>query len=418
MSKFLKLILLRYLPSLAMKAFAAKRIKEDPGYWSVFKMYRYKVSRGAEAPNRPRLLIVLPAGYDGAVSFEPSTGNYNYELFRSAKERYGGDSIELFPPTKSNDWVSECRLIADRVSRHGITHLLFYIESNEAQSGLWRWDILAGELTRSGSSVTAIGFLTDGTYELHQIQCSRFLDVYPNSVFIQIDIVPSFKYLKPGRLLGPTFLPISLESITRIGKHLRDAPLAPGYELSFIGKLYGYRKRIVKTLLSNGLEVAINPQAATSGTCRASYLDYLSALSRSRYTINFARANGTRQKQLKSRILESVLVGSIPVTDDNGLTERILPKGVPFVSYRRPKEIPKVLAESSGTDGQKLESLQRPAPTPENISRLASGHFWETLEEGLSGAGLPNLAPLSETSRKQDSLKASQNPSYPIIGHR
>lgn len=396
MSNFLKLILLRYLPGLAKKAFELKRLKEDASYWSSFGIARKTGTGEANSSSKPRLLIVLPQEYEESIPFEPATGNYNYEIFRSSQERYGEDVIEVFPPTNSNDWGSECRLIADRISQDKISHLLFYVESNEAQSGLWRWDILAGELIRSGSDVTAIGFLTDGTYELHQIQCSRFEDVYPQSLFIQIDVVPSFKYVKPGRLVGPTFLPVSLESMARIEEHILDTGVDPGYELSFIGKLYGYRKKIIKTLLNKGLEVAINPQITEGSINKASYLDYMGALSRSRYTINLARANGRRQKQLKSRILESVLVGSIPVTDDNGLAERILPKGIPFISFKRPLEIEEILARRTG-EGPRLENLRRPVPPTGDVRRLACGHFWETLEKGLSGAGLPSLSPYSET---------------------
>lgn len=397
MSNFLKLILLRYLPRLAKKAFEVKRLRDDASYWSSFEAPRRTDARETKSSSQPRLLIVLPPEDEEPIPFEPAMGNYNYEILRSSQERYGQEAIRVFGPIQSTDWVSECRQIAERVSRDEITHLLFYIESNEAQSGLWRWDVLAGELTRSRSNVTAIGFLTDGTYELHQIQCSRFHDVYPQSLFIQIDVVPSFKYVKPGRLVGPTFLPISLESITRIEEHILDTAQAPGYELSFIGKLYGYRKKIITNLLNKGIEVAINPQTAKGGVNKASYLDYMGALSRSKYTINLARANGTRQKQLKSRILESVLVGSIPVTDDDGLSERILPKGIPFVTFKRPLEITEILAGSS-SEGPRLENLRRPVPPTEDVSRLACGHFWETLEKGLSGAGLPSLSPLSETT--------------------
>ena len=396
MSNFLKLILLRYLPRLAKRAFEVKRLKEDASYWSSLEVTCETDAGETKSSSQPRLLIVLPAANVGASPFEPATGNYNYEIFRSSQERYGENAIQVYGPIQSGDWVSECRQIAERVSRDEITHLLFYIESNEARSGLWRWDILAGELFRSSSNVTAIGFLTDGTYELHQIQCSRFEDVYPQSIFIQIDVVPSLKYVKPGRLVGPTFLPISLESITRIEEHILDTAQAPGYELSFIGKLYGYRKKIITSLFNKGLEVAINPQTDKGAINKASYLDYMGALSRSKYTINFARANGTRQKQLKSRILESVLVGSIPVTDDNGLTERILPGRIPFISFKRPLEIAEILAES-GSDGPKFEILQRPVPPTGDVGSLACGHFWETLEKGLSGAGLPILNPLSET---------------------
>jgi hypothetical protein len=397
MANFLKLLLLRYLPLAAKRAFKTKRLLEDASYWSSFELPQQRTPEAKKLPDQPRLLIVPPADYDEAIPFEPASGNYNYEILRSSQERYGLNAVELFLPTKSNDWASECRMIAERVQESRITHLLFYIASKEPRSSLWRWDILAAELKRIESTVIAIGFLTDGTYELHQVQCSRFQEVYSQSVFIQIDVEPSAKYIRGGRLVGPTFLPISLESIARIREHILNSPTDPSYELSFIGKVYGYREKIIKKLQAKGVQVSINPQEARDRSVKPSYLEYMGALSRSRYTINFARANGTRQKQLKSRILESVLVGSIPVTDDNGLTRRILDNsGVPFVGFKRPHEIAGSVEKNFRAMTPSFEIPRKTVPPTEDVKRLASAHFWETLEKGLSDAALPRLVPASE----------------------
>jgi hypothetical protein len=397
MASFLKLLLLRYLPQAAKRAFKAKRLMEDATYWSSFEIPQQKDPEAKKTPDQPRLLIVPPADYDEVIRFEPASGNYNYEILRSSQERYGLNAVELFLPTKSNDWASECRMMAERVQGSRITHLLFYIESTEPRSSLWRWDILAAELKRIESTVIAIGFLTDGTYELHQVQCSRFQEVYSQSIFIQIDVEPSAKYVRRGRLAGPTFLPISLESMDLIQEHILNSPTDPRYDLSFIGKVYGYREKIIKKLKAKGVQVSINPQEVMDRSVKPSYLEYMGALSRSRYTINFARANGTRQKQLKSRILESVLVGSIPVTDDNGLTRRMLNNsGVPFVSFKRPHEIADSIEKNFRDINPSSEILRKAVPPTEDVRRLASAHFWETLEKGLSDAALPRLVPASE----------------------
>lgn len=397
MANFLKLLILRQLPTLAKKAFVWKRIREEKSYWDSFSKYPHVATKQKKSLGRPRLLIVLPADCDVANPFEPATGNYNYEILRSSQERYGSQFVVAFSMTKNRDWVDECRLIIDKILSEEITHILFYIESYEASLNIWRWDILAAELTRSGSNVTAIGFLTDGTYELHQIQCHRFYEVYPQSLFIQIDVLPTSKYVKDGRLVGPTFLPISSASIEHLNEHFLKSESGAFYELSFIGKLYGYRKRTLRQLLKKGLDVTINPQAAQADEREASYMEYMDALRRSRYTINFARANGTRQKQLKSRVLESVLVGSIPITDDDGLTKQLLPSGTPFISFKRSNEVLKFF------DGYTLEhelSLSVDSTSilvSERVRQFAYSHFWETLEKGLSKAGLETLIPLSKT---------------------
>lgn len=397
MSRFLKLLILRYLPHLSKIAFRAKRLKEDKEYWSTFVSSKEVTAGETNDAIQPRLLIMLPQDYNLETPFAPAAGNYNYEIAQSAEERYGVGATEVYFPTQESDWVIECRTIAEKVQKTQITHLLFYIESIEIQSGLWRWDILAAELARTASSVTALGFLTDGTYELHQVQCRSFQEIYSRSLFLQIDVMPGTKYLPNGRLVGPTFLPISLESINRLREYLSQSDSEDTYELSFVGKMYGYRKKIVRKLLASGVQVSINPQATSDSGIKAGYLDYMSALSRSKYTINFARANGTRQKQLKSRVLESVLVGSIPVTDDNGLTGRILPTTVPFVNFRRPHEIAEILGQNSFGESPSFGIVHGSKLEKEEIGLLAYGHFWKTLEEGLSMAGLPLLVQASDT---------------------
>lgn len=346
---------------------------------------------------RSRLLIVLPRDYNLETPFAPAAGNYNYEIARSAEERYGVGATDVYFPTQETDWITECRKITERVEETQITHLLFYIESLEVQSGFWRWDILAAELAQTGSNVTVLGFLTDGTYELHQVQCGSFHEIYPRSLFLQIDVSPGTKYLPNGRLVGPTFLPISMESIGRLREQLSKSELEVSYELSFIGKMYGYRKKILRKLLASGLAVSVNPQVNTESGIKATYLEYMNALSRSRYTLNFARANGTRQKQLKSRVLESVLVGSMPVTDDDGLTGRILPASVPFVNFRRPHEIAEILSQTSFHQFPSFGIIHGSSSAKEEVVRLAFGHFWETLEEGLLRAELPPLVQASNS---------------------
>jgi hypothetical protein len=123
----------------------------------------------------------------------------------------------------------------------------------------------------------------------------------------------------------------------------------------------------------------------------------MGALSRSKYTINFSRANGTKQKQLKSRIIESLLVGSIPVTDDNGLSGQVLPLGTPFINFKRPVAIAKILEDHTRQKTSASDIQHNPLRPTEEVERLARSHFWETLEKGLVDAGLPSLSPESET---------------------
>ncbi len=386
-----KLLFLRYLPLIARFIYGKKRFREDQDYWSTLETPQAETGMFAEMRGRPRLLIVLPADYDNGSPFEPASGNLHYEIYQSARERYGAEWIEIFHLPKDLDWIDQCRTIVNLTDHHEITHMLFYIESREARSKIWRWDILAAELSRIRSNVIAMGFLTDGTYELHQLQCGRFAEIYSRSMFLQIDVEPSSKYVSEGRLVGPTFLPISLESSNHLYQSFAQTDALPDIELSFVGKLYGYRQKIVKALLEKGVEVVVNPQVTNVNGGKANYFEYMNALRRSAFTMNFARANGTRQKQLKSRILESVLVGSTPITDDNGLSAKVVPSTIPLLSFSRLDEILDLIEERRGNEPSRL-GLFQPLLEPASTIRLfAANRFWETLEAGLFEANLPNL---------------------------
>jgi hypothetical protein len=245
-----------------------------------------------------------------------------------------------------------------------------------------------------------MGFLTDGAYELHQLNCSRFQDIYPTSIFIQIDVPPNDKYVKCGRLLGPTFLPISQDSIRLIRGYLNQSEASDSFNVSFIGRIYGYRKKVIRDLQRRGVSVSVNPHRTAGSDDQPSYLEYMGALSRSRLTLNFARANGTCRQQLKSRILESALVGTVPLTDDGGLSELVLPGDVPFVKFSRPKDIIKILApETTNFPDRAIDGLKSGQPKP-TVEEIASGHFWECLELGLKKSGLQTLVAIISVSKK------------------
>jgi hypothetical protein len=389
--KYLKLILLRYFPEFSKRAYRKSREIEDRAYWSSLPSRVSTISAKESNVKKPRLLIVIPPIEDMMAAFGPGTGNYHYEILRSAQDRYGADNVESHFISTGTPWEQECEEIATEITVKNFSHTLFYIESYERKSNLWRWDILASELAKGKSGITAIGFLTDGTYELHQLQCSRFHEVYSNSIFVQIDVAPTDKYLKKGRLFGPTFLPISQESIKLIRDYLSKSKATERFELSFIGKIYGYRKKIIGELTKSGMNVFVNPHRATNSDSQPGYLEYMDALRRSRFTINFARANGTSQMQLKSRMLESALVGAVPLTDDGGLSVLVLPEEIPYIKFSSPAEIQNVVDKSRDSFPTLTPGGYVGVAGEAKIDRLASNHFWETLEKGLEESSLKVL---------------------------
>ncbi len=392
MFKSFKLLVLRNFPRFSKWSYKQKRHFEDKEYWSI----PFSASKSDDSPDLMRLdtrilIIVNPLG-GGLDDFGPCTGNYFYEIVRSARERYGEQAVGLHVIDREVNWADECQSIAARQVRGNFSHILFHIEMNDHKSRLWRWDILGRELAKSGSGATAIGFMTDGTYQLHQLQCSRFQEIYSKSAFIQIDIVPDSKHFGVDNLFGPTFLPISLETISLLERSFATSVSKEIYDLSFIGRIYGYRARILRKLQASGIKISINPHKSGSSNAHPSYMEYMDALRRSKLTINFARANGTRQLQLKSRVIESAIAGTVVLTDDNGLSDLVLTDEPGVIRFTKPSDVLGILERVSKTP----RLGQGPSSHSESILVVATGHFWMTLERGLRSSRLPFLIPNSK----------------------
>jgi hypothetical protein len=110
MIKLLKLILLRYFPLLAKKSFKVKRSRQDKSFWKSFDHLPKSTLIPRKPGLKPRLLIVFPANYN-LKTFKPAAGNYHFEIFRSAQEIYGSESIQAHYPLENTDWLVECRSI-------------------------------------------------------------------------------------------------------------------------------------------------------------------------------------------------------------------------------------------------------------------------------------------------------------------
>jgi hypothetical protein len=91
--------------------------------------------------------------------------------------------------------------------------------------------------------------------------------------------------------------------------------------------------------------------------------------------------------------LESIIVGTIPITDDEGLTEQTLPDGVAFVRFKRIQEILEFLVKQKVVQELDWSASDKFVLVSDEIKHFASSKFWETLEKGLSDAHLPALHP-------------------------
>jgi hypothetical protein len=378
------------MPSTSSQLFKLKRVIEDPVFWisGINSRFPLGLKHEPEIENQVRasLLIIIPPGQSEKNIFGPGLGNYYFELFKSAEEIFGQEYVATYFLDNSKSFESEVSNLLRVIRGSRIERVLFHIESIDAGKGFWRWDILASALSSLTRKVGAIGFMTDGAYPLHQLFCKRFLDIHSNSCFIQIDRKPDSLYLPDGRLVGPTFLPISNASVDILVQGASGAGRGQKTELTFIGKIYDYRESELSVIQESGLHVEINPQNSGDSPTKAAYGDFFRALVESKFTLNFSRASGVSKPQLKSRMLESRLAGSVPVTDDRELNSVFFDEGRDFIAFES-------LGEVAGKIGSWTDSGEGAAEwfvstRFAEVRALAQRNFWDTTAAAIESNAL------------------------------
>jgi hypothetical protein len=375
----LKGFVLSKFPRVSIQLFALKRLLEDSKVLSRKSLSMMISPEPLETQSTKqdtnKLLIIVPQEQSVDGSFGPALGNYHFELFKSYEEVFGEGNVSVYFIDSSKSFELHVSEILHVILKSKIDRVLFHIEGLDFRKGIWRWDLLAIGLNSIDRPVKAIGYMTDGAYPLHQLFCHRFLKIYPDSCFVQIDRKPDYLYLPAEKLLGPTFLPISNASLEILVKDAALNGQRGKTELSFIGKVYGYRASELAVLTDAGIRVSINPQSSESIGKRSSYIGYFRALFDSRFTLNFSRANGVSKPQLKSRMLEARLAGCIPITDNRDLNSIFFKEGRDYIFFESQDEISGGIRAWTEEEGIDWFSTKRFA----EIRNLAQRSFWDLI---------------------------------------
>ena len=125
-----------------------------------------------------------------------------------------------------------------------------------------------------------------------------------------------------------------------------------------------------------------------SRTNQPTYLHYMAGLYRSRMTINLSASSSGNGQQLKTRVLEACLVGTVVLTDDSDRTERFWKADRDFIHF----DSIDVLAAS-------VVDLERNPERREDIARHARARarelnvmgFWGGIDQGLKARSLQPL---------------------------
>ena len=355
----------------------------------------YRTSIGTEfvsVTGRPLRIVVVPMDGPHVPEWTPAGGNHFFEIWQSARELFGSDHVDLFA-VDAKEAPSEWH---GRLIRHlqevRATHLVFQVEHDPNQPHSYSWDLFVESVEPRWDGVL-LGVIYDSAFEWITIAARRL--ARSNDRFVLVDICqPMNGRLIPGRPEASIVtMAISNASVAAIDRHV--ATMDKDFSVSFIGALYPDRVHMLNAIRAEGVEVAINPHRTDvtrdfieSRTNQPSYLDYMAGLHRSWATINLSASSSGNGQQLKTRVLEAALVGTIVITDDIDRTERFWIKDEEYLHFSNPSELGPILAALQDSPERREHIGNR---ARERARQLNVMGFWRGIDEGLRARGLQPL---------------------------
>ena len=335
--------------------------------------------------DRTTHVVVVPQEGKAFESFAPGTRNLYYEAAQSLREILGSDSVSVFhvaPGETPEGWHE--RLI-DFVQSVGATHVMGHVESDPGQiDAPWTWDSLWSELSAVWDGVL-LGVMFDSSYQWLSAQSRLLARISDRFLLVDICIPMGGRMVRGRPEVGPVNMPMSRESLTLVREHL--AGVIPEFDVSFIGAMYPYRVELVEQLRSLGVSVAVNPHRAdnaedfeSSRREQPSWLDYMAGLASSRMTLNFSRSSAGRFEQLKTRVLEATLAGTMLLTDDRERTSRFFIPEVEYAYFRNVQELPSVITKFM-SDPELITQIS--AAGFSKAINIAPEGFWLAIDAGL-----------------------------------
>lgn len=338
-------------------------------------------------------VLVVPQEGPDFESWEPGTRNFYFEAWQTAIDVVGAARVSFLDVARGESWESWIPRLVAKANDVGASHIITHIESDPgSESRAWHWDVAWADLLRSWDGVL-LGVMFDSVYQWISAQSRRLARMSPR--FMVVDIcMPMGGSMRRGRIeVGPVNMPMSATSLDLVRE--RCEGIQKTWDVSFIGVLYPYRVAVLEELHSSGVSVAVNPHRsddardyASTRTDQPSWLDYMAALAASRITINFSQSNAAPVQQLKTRVVEAMLAGTVLATDDIDRTSRFFTAGEDYLYFRDleglPTAISRALAEPKNLDSISVRARQR-------TEYLVARGFWEAIDAGLERRGLPRL---------------------------
>ena len=341
------------------------------------------------ADRRAHVVVVPQEGY-AFDSFRAGTRNFYFEAWRNLAEDLGEPSVSVFNVDPGEVPASWHVRLLNYLNDVGATHVITHIESDPgSESSAWTWDVAWGLLSTRWDGVL-LGVMFDSAFEWIAAKARLLARMSPRFMVVDICMPMDGSMVRGRPEVGPVNMPVSRESLALVDARL--AGVEPSFDVSFIGVMYPYRMELVSRLRSLGVSVAVNPHRpdraeddSSSRTAQPSWLDYMAGLGSSRMTLNFSQSSAGRFEQLKTRVIEATLAGTVLLTDDLDRTRLYWRPGVEFETFRTVEDAP-VVVERLISEPEHLVSVA--AAGSGRARELAHWNFWGGIETGLQRRGL------------------------------
>lgn len=387
----------RLIPDLDERAFfrarrADIRARERAGVYDDIRA-RHPRSPQRSRVSRPPHVVVVPQEGKDCETWGPGHRNFYFEAATRLAESPSAPRVSVFHVGRGEPYERWHPRLIDYLNDSEATHLLTHIESDPGSDGsLWTWDSLWNVLPTSWGGVL-LGVMFDSAYRFTNAK-SRLL-AQMSDRFVVVDIcMPMNDVMVRGRPeVGPVNMPMSSPSLELLDRRLERVDTR--FDVSFVGVLYPYRLEMLERLREAGFSVAVNPHrndnAADGDATRRnqpSWLDYMAGLASSSATINFSQSNARPVEQLKTRVIEAGLAGTLLLTDDVDRTRRFWLHGIEYGSFSSVETLPGVI-QGFLDDPNRLLTARR--SFADRARRLAEHHFWGEIERVLALRSLPTL---------------------------
>lgn len=363
-------------------------------YGATMRLHAAELSeRLANGAARPSHLVVVPQFGEGHESYRPGTRNFYYETAQNARENYGADRVSVFTVEPQEPFESWHPRLIDHLVEVRATHLITHIETDPGHlDGTWNWDLFWAAVHERWDGVL-LGVMFDSAYRWIRAKAELLGRMSPRFMIVDI-CMPMDGSVRRGRPeVGPVNMPVSRESLALVEDRIAD--IEPQYDVSFIGVLYPYRTELLERIRATGASVAVNPHRPDGGGItgdardnQPSWLDYMAGLASSRMTLNFSRSSAGPYEQLKTRVIEATLAGTLLLTDDRDRTRLFFEPEVEFGAFTGVEDLPSKIS-SWLADPERLETARRAGQ--ERARAIAHEDFLGGIDRGLIRRGLPTL---------------------------